>query len=773
MRSSHAEQVVGHLPLEMNTMVGRRQEATDIRNLLATQRLVTVTGPAGIGKTRTALHVARSARRTFADGAWFVEFASVRDPALAAQVVLETLKILDSSARDPRVVLIDHLRGRRLLLVMDNCEHLQAEVASLVGAVLREVPGAQVLATSIQPLGVQGEATYRIEPLAVPDQDGVAAAADLAGFAAVELFASRARSALGEFEVDASNQQAVVQLCSKLEGWPLAIELAAARLKVMTVDELLRRVDDRFHVLKGTSPVSVPRHQTLLAAVTWSHDLCTPAEQLLWRRASVFTGSFSLDAAERVCSGPGLPPDQVMDALLGLVEKSVVTTEQRGGRMRFRMLEAIRAFGEERLAEAGEKEEIRAAHCAWTSRLLAEAAAGWFGPRQLEWTGDLRLEQANIRSALDFCASHAAHARTGLQLAGSLWFHWFATDYLSEGRLWLERLLVADARPTAERALALGTVAFVATLQGDTERGRAAAVEGEKLALDLGVPVLVGFATHPQALAAWFRNEVSEADAWFARAQTIYAEAGAPEAWRLLLVMNHAAMHALLGELAVAAPEFKELEAACERHGEQWILSYAVWGRAVVSFHAGAYDEAAELLLRSIAMKRPFRDVLGLALAIDVLAWVLAARGDPGRAARLVGAASGLWSTFGMDLFGSEFFTGKRAECEAAARAALGDSAYEEEVRGGAAATLEDTLGTLLVEQSEHRDTRRHTSSLLTRREQEVARLVAEGLSNQEIAHRLVISPRTAEAHVENVLRKLDFRSRAQIASWIVSAPDA
>jgi len=753
-------------------MVGRRQETGDVRTLVGTERLITLIGSGGVGKTRVALQVARSARRTFSDGAWFVELGSVRDPALVAQVVVDTLKIPDSSARDPRTVLIDFLRERQVLLVLDNCEHLLVDIATMVDAVLRAVPGAHVLATSRQPLGVPGEATYRVAPLAVPDMDPASEAADVSGFAAVELFATRARGALGEFEVDSSNHHDVVRLCAKLEGIPLALELAASRLKVMTVEDLLQRLDDRFLLLKGTSSVGVPRHQTMIAAVAWSHDLCTPEEQLLWRRASVFTGTFSLAAAEDVCSGGELAREQVLEVLLGLVEKSVVINEQRSGKMRFRMLETIRDFGADRLVETSETEELQAAHAAWTSALLDEATAAWFGDRQAEWTVELRLEQANIRAALDYCADQSEHARTGLKMAGACWFLWVACGYLSEGRLWLERLLAATPESSPERALALATTAYVSVLQGDSARGALAAAECEQIANDLAEPVVAARGVHMRALCAFLGNEPEQAEALFRRASSLYAEAEAPEQWQLTLLAQYA-MHVLRSDVSGAAGMFREVEAACERYGEKWVMSYALWGRGLADFHAENYDEAETLLLRSVELKRPFHDITGLALSFDVLAWVLAAKGEATRAARIVGAASALWSTFGADLFGTEFFKMMRARCEGAARDALGSATYEDEVRRGAVATLDETLRLLLDDEpSGSGSAHKAVDSLLTKREREVARLVADGLTNQEIADRLVISPRTAEGHVENVLRKLDFRSRTQIASWVASSAD-
>ncbi len=771
---SSRESQVGHLPLEITAMVGRRQETTDIRRLMASQRLVTLVGPGGIGKTRTALHVARTERRTFADGAWFVDLSSVRDSELVAKVVAETLKVPDSSAMDPRTAVIEYLRGRRVLLVLDNCEHLLAETAALAESVLREIAGAQVLVTSRQPLGVPGEVTYRIDPLAVPQPDLVTDVRDLAGYAAVELFATRARAALGTFEVDASNQMDVVRLCAELEGLPLALELAASRLKVMTISELLLRLGDRFGMLKGTSPVASPRHQTLLSAVTWSHDLCTPAEQVLWRRASVFAGSFSLDAAEKVCAAGDLPPDQVLDALLGLVDKSVLFNEPQHGQMRFRMLEIVAGFGADRLAEVAETEALRTAHCAWVSALLAEAATAWFGPRQAEWTASLRLERANIRSALDFCATRNEHARTGQQAVGASWFFWLACDYLAEGRLWLERLVDADTRPSPERAFALGTTAYIAAMQGDIERAVGAAAECEELAESFADPPLLAYAVSVQGLCAFLAGDAERAEELYRRGTELYAGADALDPLRISMLSDYATTRVLRGDVRGAASWFAEVETACEQLGEHWMLSYAVAGRGMASFQSGDLDQAEELLLRSIAMKRPFHDTLGLALAVDTLAWILAAKGDAGRAARLVGVASRLWSTFGRELFGSDFLTVRRAGCEAAARQALGDAAYDDGVRQGAAATLDDALQELVeVAPARRRDpaTHQHTASLLTRREREIAGLVARGLTNREIADELVLSTRTVETHVDHVLRKLDFRSRTQIATWFAGDP--
>lgn len=751
-------------------MVGRRQESTDIRRIMSAHRLVTLAGPPGVGKTRLALHVARTARRTFADGVWFVDLSYIRDPELVPQVVVETLKIPDSSTREARATIAAHLRTRHVLLIMDNCEHVRAEVASLVTALLEGAAGVHVLATSIQPLGVPGEAVFRVEALELPALGGVDAEQDVNGSAALELFASRARSAIGTFEVTRSNQAAVVQLCHKLEGLPLALELAAARLKVMTLDELTQRMDDRFRMLRSTSPVTAPRHQTLLAAVTWSHDLCTPAEQVLWRRASVFCGMFTLTSAEAVCSDEALPVDEVMDALLGLVDKSVVTSEEVAGRMWFRMLETIRGFGAEQLVAADESDRLRSSHCSWVAGLVQHASADWYGPRQEEWTRELRAQMPNIRAALDFCVSAPGAAQTGQQVAGSLWFQWIACGYLSEGRLWLERTLAAGPVTTPQRALALGSVSLVALVQGDLERAEVGTAECELAAASVAEAWLRGYAAHVRALLEFLVNPGEEAEALYDAARDIYVEANAPTGLQIVLRLQLAVLHTVRGELPAAAVLFQELERAAERDGDQWTRSYGLWGRGLLHLVDGDLVQAQELLTRSIAMKRPFNDVMGLALALDTLAWVLADTGDFTRSTRILGAASTLWTRVGPPLFALDFFTSRRSRCEERDQGSLGDAEYREQMRIGSEARLDQLLSQILGDGEQQPPKPARVASVLTRREQEIALLVAEGLTNQEIAERLVISPRTAEGHVENVLRKLDFRSRSQVAAWIAAA---
>ena len=776
MDTSHREHGGGNLPLEINTTVGRRQESADIRRLMESHRLVTLTGAGGIGKTRTSLHVARALRRTFADGAWFVELGSVTEGSPVAPAVLETLKVNDSSSRHPDDVLLDHLRGRHVLLVLDNCEHLLDQAAMLVDTLLHELAGVHVLASSRQALGVPGEATYGLEPLPLPDIDDGADPVLIPASTAVELFAVRANAAAPGFEITPANYLDVARLCVRLEGLPLSIELAAARLRVMTIDELLNRLDDRFRMLRGARHIGSERHQTMSATVAWSHDLCTTQERVLWRRASVFRGTFSLAAAEDVASGDELPQVDVLEALQGLVDKSVVRATLRAGEMRFSMLETIREFGAERLAGTEEADAIRQAHVRWAAGLVQEASDTWFGPRQVEVAERLRFEQSNIRAALEFCCTHPEHARTGLGIAGLPWFHWIAAGHLSEGRRWLERLLLGDSTPTPERALALGTTAFISTTQGEPERGAEAAVECEELGVQLGLPRIAAFGTHMRSLAAFIAGSADDATALFEEAAARYAACNEGGALSSTLAVQQAAMQALLGDVAGAAGRLSELDGEMEALGEQWIYSHALWIRALLHLTLGEFDEASRLVRRSIELKLPFRDSLGLALALDAYAWILAAQGSAERAAWTLGVATGIWSTIGITLFGSGFFTDRRAECEASARAALGDEAFEEEAGRGAVVPLKQALAVLLEPAGMPRravpsPSRRRDGFQLTRREHEVARLVAEGLSNPEIAERLVISQRTAEGHVENILRKLDFRSRTQVAAWILARP--
>lgn len=388
----------------------RRRELADIKNLVSAHRLVTLTGVGGVGKTRLALRFAEEIRSSFEDGAWVVELGSVQDGGLLTQTVAAALGLREQSTRSLDAQLAEHLAHRRMLIILDNCEHLLGHCASFADGLLHTADQLRLLATSRTTLGIGGEHLFTVPPLPVPLCYGDSGQGDSGhgptpASEAVELLVDRARVVQPGFTVTEENGDAVVALCTRLDGLPLAIELAATRLRSLGVEQVVERLADRFRLLTGGSRVALPRQQTLRALIDWSYDLCSPEEQLLWTRLSVFTGGFDLCAAEHVCAGADLPPEHVLDRVSHLVAQSILLTEQRAGRVHYRMLETIQEYGRERLGESGEEGRLRQRHRDHYLDLVERITAQWCGPEQADGLRRLRAEQDNLRAALDWSAS--------------------------------------------------------------------------------------------------------------------------------------------------------------------------------------------------------------------------------------------------------------------------------------------------------------------------------------------------------------------------------
>ncbi|MER7986138.1 LuxR C-terminal-related transcriptional regulator [Streptomyces noursei] len=754
------------VPADLTSFVGRREDLAAVRQLISTSRLVTLTGIGGVGKTRLALRVAREVQRAFPDGVCLVELASLTDPALLPHSVVDALGIKEQSTRTPMTVLRGCLRERRMLLVLDNCEHLVEAAAGLADRVLRAAPDVRILATSRQALGIAGEHVYPVPPLVAPRADDSVEPGTATQYPSVTLFADRSAAVVPGFAITPDNEAAVVRLCQCLEGIPLAIELASVRLRVLTVHDLASRLDDRFQLLREGSRNLPERHQTLQALIDWSYDLCTPAEQTLWTRTSAFVGGFSTDALKAVCTDEALREPAVLDTVAGLVDKSIFIREEQGEHIRFRMLETIGAYGQARLAESGKEAALRRRHRDWYEQLMETAGNEWSGPRQQEWASRLQLEHPNLRRALEYCLSQPGEARVGLRMAAAPWL-WLAMGYLTEARLWLARALALDAAPSRERAWALATAAYIAAFQGD-EAAAPLAEEARKLAVRLDDLATLAYATHVLGMSKFLSTDPAGAIPLFTEALQQYAKTKAPAHYPNNLRMELASALILLGEVDQAAVIIDELLQRCTQAGERWLLSYALWGRGFLRLTHGELDGAEADLCESLKIKRFFHDTLGMALALDVLAWTTAAKGNAERAATLFGGTNQLWQTFGAPLFGWTLLIEQREKFEAMARQKIGAAAFDGAFERGGALTIEETLALALRERAQAASKGPHPAAKLTRREREVADLVGEGLSNKEIAARLVISLRTAEGHVEKVLTKLGFNTRTQIASWAV-----
>ncbi|MFE4756792.1 ATP-binding protein [Streptomyces mirabilis] len=760
----------GNLPAAVTSFVGRRQEIGEVRRLLGAARLVTLTGAGGVGKTRLAIETGAEASPAFADGVWLVDLAPVRQPELVAQAVVTALGIPDQSTRPPVEQLIDHVARRQALILLDNCEHLVEACAVLTDRLLRACARVRVLATSRQVLGLVGEHVYQVPPLSVPDPDAPPPAEALGRYESVRLLVDRATAIRPGFALSDANRDAVARLCARLDGIPLAIELAASRLRSLPLSEVVDRLEDRFALLTGGSPAALPRQRTLRALIDWSHELCTVEERLLWARLSVFAGGFDLAAAEGVCADDGLPRTRIVDLVDHLVAQSVVQAEERDGRIRYRMLETIREYGWDRLAATDERTTLRTRHQEFYGRLADRIAAGWYGPGQEEGLARLRTDHRNLAAALEWSIGEG-NAEQALALVAALRHHWCADGFLSEGRRWLDRALGLSGPPSPSRTTALWVAGWVMLQQGDYDGAEARLAECEKLAAELGDEAAPYMALSLRGTAALFRGHLTEALDFFDAASAGFTGMG-HAGGTLFTDFQVAIAYAHAGDER-AARKGERAIALSEELGERWTRSYALYA---LGLHAWAHDEldsATELARAGLRIQRGFNDHVGTAVLIELLAWIAASKKEFDHAARLLGAIRSIWRAIGTSLsaFGPHL-DHLHARCERQVLHALRADAWEATLAEGGRMDHDQAISYALDGAAALRPAAPHAAAdqVLTRREREVAALVAEGLSNRQIAETLVLSPRTVDGHIERILAKLGFASRAQVAAWVASS---
>ncbi|MFI6624315.1 ATP-binding protein [Streptomyces sp. NPDC050528] len=748
----------GGLPAALTSFVGRRSEVAELRRLLSAGRLVTLTGVGGVGKTRLALVVADASKKAFPDGVWLVDLAAVRDPSTVAATAAGVLRVPDRGSPSPLEQLTDHLARHRALIVLDNCEHVVEASAELAKALLTACPRLHVLATSRETLAVTGEQVFTVPPLSVPDE-------------AVALLRDRTTALRPGFRLTAAGETEAARLCSVLDGLPLAIELAASRLRTLSVEQLVCRLEDRFTVLTGGCRTTLPRQRTLLGMIEWSYELCTPAERALWNRLSVFSGRFTLEAAEEVCSGDGLAAHQVVDLLDRLVAQSVVLMTKDDGPPRYRLLKTIGEYGRMRLVASGERLQLLRRHRDFYLRRAEHLAEQWFGLDQQEILAWLRAEHENLVMALECPDTDVRDGQAGLRLAVALRFHWCADGFLAEGRRQFDRLLATVQRPTPVRARALWCAAWVTLLQGDLsgaeERLDAAEELGERLEDSSAAPYVHGL----RGTLAALRGEMRQAVARYDGALTAHRLAGdGPE--ELVWLFQKAIVQVHLGDPGALDTSARAVELA-ERHGEHLYRSYALWTLGFVLWAHG--DEEAGLARTCAALEilQGFNDYVGSAMSLRVIAWITADHGDHERAAVLLGAVQALSRATGV--CSAYAFGENQARCEKAVVGALGSEAYEKALAQGRrhdsparaiALVLDAADGTVVDRDGTVATVQPNAADSLSRREREVAALVAKGLTNRQVAGALGLSPRTADSHVAKILSKLGFGCRAQVAAW-------
>jgi predicted ATPase len=601
MEQAAATRPMGDSRAALTSFIGRRRELSEVKSRMADSRLVTLTGPGGVGKTRLALEVADRSRRGLRDGVWSVDLASLEDESSLAQVVASALLLPDQSNRDPNEKLRDYVRDRQMLIVLDNCEHLLRACASLAESLLGEAPGLRILATSREPLGIGGEQLCAVPPLTAPPANESHSANAISHYEAVSLLVDRARNVVPDFSITEENAEAIVQLCDRLDGIPLAIELAATRLRSLSVTQIVERLDKRFSLLAGGNRWAMPRQQTLRALIDWSFDLCTKDEQVLWARLSVFPGSFDLDAVEQTCGFGPLDQDRIIDLLDRLVAKSILLTERTGESVRYRQLMTVREYGSELLDTSGELLELKSRH---RDHYLTKAGVmvdRWCGPGQATALARMKADHASLLSALEWSAGSPSQIGAAAELASLLRYHWVAGGFLSDGRRWLEQILSGPLESSVQRGNALWVAAWIALMQGDRDAARRHLAECEAVAAELQDPRLSAHTTQWSGILRLFSGETQAAIDLFGKCIATHADFG-----------NTASVLTGLFQLAMAQTYNGDLEDAlqtCDRairlseeNGEQWNRSYSWWITGLCRWHLGDLAAARKAAVEALAL---------------------------------------------------------------------------------------------------------------------------------------------------------------------------
>jgi len=813
----------GNLPAEPNSFVGRERDLAELARLLGDVRALTLCGPGGIGKTRLALRLASEIVSGYPDGAWLVELADTEDPSLVARRAAATLGVREEPDRPLAETLTVALRPRRLLLVLDTCEHVVDACAALVQQLLAGCPGVRVIATSREPLRVRGETVWRVPPLDLPAAPGELTPGELAGHEAIRLFADRAGAVRPGFTLDAVSAPAVARLCRTLDGIPLAIELAAGRVGALSVEQIAARLGDRFGLLASGDRTAPVRQQTLRAAVDWSYELLTGPEQVLLRRLAVFSG-WNLEMAEQVCADDAIPAERVLDLMAALIDKSLVTLDaELEGDARYRLLDTIREYAAGRLNASGEGPEIRRRHrdyMLWLGEGIVDVAflrgdPPW--PVRVSLYRRILAERANCDAALSACLEYG-DADEGLRLCCALRNPWVAYGDVTEGIGWFDRFLDSGGSvPPGVRSRALTARAELAFEHQDYQVAGGYAQAGLDLCRSSGSP---GAATALRVLSvvslragrledalASIDDAVKEARAdgndWeeglalavraaiiarngrldeaqrsyedalevlrdnngFGVAQTLYGFGDLARARG-----DHAAA---LGRFRAALVLYREIDARPE-------IARCLAGIGWVALAQGDLSLAAASLAESLQLSLATGQRLGLARGLEASAVLAAADGDPARAVQLQGAALALRQSVGQ--VPSAAAEGRLSRLLEAARGQLGESAPDALLAEGAAMSAYEAVrlaadpgrglgpGGAVGNAAPQQAASPLSSGAggLTARELEIAALIARGLSNRGIADELVISPATAARHVANIFSKLGFSSRAQVAAWAV-----
>ncbi len=683
-----------NLPQQATSFIGRDRALDELAALLAKARILTLTGSGGCGKTRLGLHLAADALEQFADGTWLVELAPLSDPGLVPQTVAKVLGLKEETGKPIVETVTEHLKDKRTLLILDNCEHLLDVCASLADAIARRCPDVKILATSREALGIGGEQAYRVPSLSIPDPSEAHTTTSVAQCEAVQLFVDRAALARAGFRLNDDNAGTLASICSRLDGIPLAIELAAARVRSLSVEEIEGRLNQRFRLLTGGSRTALPRQQTLRSLIDWSYDLLNDPAKLLLQRLSAFAGGWTLEAAERICAGDSLDESEILDLLTSLCDKSLIAADPNDASSRFKMVETVRQYAKERLLENGAGDAVRDRHLDYYLALAEAAEPALVGAQQLEWLRRLAHEHDNLRAALEWSLAQAGSPK-GLRLCGALQRFWMTRGHVSEGREWCTRVLRAGgaAQRTAARAKVLNGAGLLAYHQLDYATARAQHEESLAIRRELGDRKGVAASLNNLGIVTLDQGDFAAARALHEESLEIARQLG-----------NRNGIARSLGNLSMVASEQRDFAAArplaeecltiLRELGDRGGIAIGLHTLGGLAFNRSDFASAGALFRESLTILFELGDKGRIAYALEELASVIAALGEPARAARIWGAVDRLREAMGAPAAQGGVLSARAG----AARAAMNDAAaFQTAWQQGRAMTLEHAIALALA----------------------------------------------------------------------------
>jgi predicted ATPase/DNA-binding CsgD family transcriptional regulator/predicted Ser/Thr protein kinase len=760
-----------NLPAHLSKFIGREKELSQVKARLAEARLVTLTGPGGIGKTRLSLQVAQEVLPAYANGVWLVELAPLSEPQLVVQEVLLALGLREEPTRSKLATLSEYLQTKNLLLVLDNCEHLLMACAELVEQLLRVCPRLSILATSREVLGIGGETVWQVPPLSLPDLHQPLVLENLTRTEAGQLFIERAQAVRSDFQLTATTAEAIAQVCHRLDGIPLAIELAAARVKLLTVSQIATRLDDCFRLLTGGSRTVLPRHRTLQATIDWSYDLLTEPEQRLFRWLAVFAGGFSLEVTEAVVSDSArldaFLPNNVLELLSHLVDKSLVIVTQ-DGEARYWMLEIIRQYARERLLASGELDQIRWRHLAYYLQLAEDAELKLRSAEQLIWLNRLEIEHDNLRAALAWSLESEA-TKEGLRLAGALSVFWDRRGYLSEGSQWLERVIANTHQNDLILAKALIRAGHLAWQQSNHEQALTLVEQSLALCRQYDDKKGTARSLYELGVIAHWQGDRGRGGSLLEESLSLFREIK-DELNIIEVLLFLADIRLRQGDNEQAVALWQESLTLSQKLGDNFGISFALSGLGEVARRQGDYKQAVIHFQQALTLTGEQKSKVQITFTLEALGITIAEQGQSEWAARLWGAAEALRETVRAPLPSS--YHPEYAPYLKVARTALGEEVFTAVWAEGRALTLEQTIALAMsvpVVATPGPTTPTETPPFgLTARELEVLRLVAAGLTDAQVAEKLIISPRTVSKHLQAIYGKLHLSSRSAATRFAI-----